>query len=39
MAEITAIEEERRRSKEKTASRRNTWKIWSMFGNRRRATA
>jgi hypothetical protein len=39
MAELTAIEEEHRRSKEKAASKRRTWKIWSMFSNRRRATA
>lgn len=39
MAELNAIEEETRKSLEKASSKRNNWKIWSIFGSRRKATA
>lgn len=39
MSELNAIEEEARKSQEKASSKRASWKIWSIFGSRRRATA
>lgn len=39
MAELNAIQEETRKSLEKASSKRNNWKIWSIFGSRRKATA
>ncbi|KAI7895138.1 uncharacterized protein EV154DRAFT_496031 [Mucor mucedo] len=39
MAELNAIQEENKRSLEKASSKRNQWKIWSIFGTRRKATA
>ncbi|GAA5803921.1 hypothetical protein HPULCUR_009406 [Helicostylum pulchrum] len=39
MAELNAIEEEAKKSLEKNLTKRSNWKIWSIFGSRRKATA
>ncbi|EPB85715.1 hypothetical protein HMPREF1544_07466 [Mucor circinelloides 1006PhL] len=36
LAELRAIEEENKRSIEKAAAKRGPWKIWSMFGSKRK---
>jgi hypothetical protein len=38
MSELNSIEEEARKSLEKASTKRNTWKIWSIFGSRRKTT-
>lgn len=37
LSELNALEEENKRSIEKAAAKRAPWKIWSMFGNKRKA--
>ncbi|CEP16877.1 hypothetical protein [Parasitella parasitica] len=37
LSELDAIEEENKKSIEKATAKRRTWKIWTMFGNKRKA--